>query len=362
MRELLDTISAWQGEGIGFGRAVLIRAFGSAPRLPGATLLVADDGRIAGSVSGGCVEAACVEEVQAARRRAEMRVVRYAISDNAAWAVGLACGSTIDVLIEPELRPELVAAASASAPAAVLIELPPGSPGAADGPAPQASGRPTPARLVSSAAESGARGPAAERGQGAHDGLTKAVGEALELGRSSVVEAATGQLFVEAFAVPPRLVVFGAVDVARPLVRLAREVGFVVWVVDARAAFLTRERFPDADELLLGWPDELADQLALAPVDSVAVLTHDPKLDDPALVAAIRAGCRYVGAIGSRRTQAARRQRLREAGLSEAELAGLRGPIGLDLGGREPTETALAIVAEVVATRYGVRGGPMVER
>jgi xanthine dehydrogenase accessory factor len=188
------------------------------------------------------------------------------------------------------------------------------------------------------------------------------VGEALELGRSSVVETATGQLFVEAFAVPPRLVVFGAVDVARPLVRLAHEVGFAVWVVDARAAFLTRDRFADADELLLGWPDELADRLALVSADSVAVLTHDPKLDDPALVAAIRAGCRYVGAIGSRRTQAARRQRLREAGLSEAELAGLRGPIGLDLGGREPTETALAILAEVVATRYGARGGPLVER
>ncbi|HEY7598548.1 MAG TPA: XdhC family protein, partial [Candidatus Limnocylindrales bacterium] len=125
------------------------------------------------------------------------------------------------------------------------------------------------------------------------------------------------------------------------------------------AAFLTRERFPDADALLLGWPDELADQLALTATDSVAVLTHDPKLDDPAIALAMRAGCRYVGAIGSRRTQSARRERLTAAGLTEAELARLRGPIGLDLGGREPAETALAILAEVVATRYGAHGRPL---
>jgi xanthine dehydrogenase accessory factor len=350
MRELLDTISAWQGEGISFGRAVLIRAFGSAPRLPGATLLVADDGRIAGSVSGGCVEAACVEEVQAARRRAEMRVVRYAISDNAAWAVGLACGSTIDVLIEPELGPELVRAARGESAAAVLIELPAGSPGAADGAAPPAAGPLAGARLVAAAGE------IADQAQAA------AIGQALELGRSSVVETDRGQVFVEAFGVPPRLVVFGAVDVARSLVRLAHEVGFRIAVVDARAAFLTRERFPEADELLLGWPDELADRLALRPADAVAVLTHDPKLDDPAIVAAMRAGCRYVGAIGSRRTQAARRERLVVAGLSEAQLARLRGPIGLDLGGREPAETALAILAEVVAARYGAGGGSLAGR
>lgn len=349
MRELLETITAWRSDGVGFGRAVLIRAFGSAPRPPGATLLVADDGRIAGSLSGGCVEGACIEEVRAARAAGEARVVRYGISDETAWSVGLACGSTIDVLIEPSLSMALVEAAAADEQAsAVLTELPAGSPGPVDGRAPTSSGRQQPALRVVSAA-------AMEQPELAH-----AVSSAIELGRSAVVAQADRQVFVEGFAVQPRLVIFGAVDIARALVRLAHVVGFRVWVVDARAAFLTPERFPDADQLLLGWPDELTDRLALAPADAVAVLTHDPKLDDPAIVAAIRAGCRYVGAIGSRRTQAARRERLAAAGLDETAIAGLRGPIGLDLGGREPAETALSILAEVVAVRYGASGASLV--
>lgn len=343
MRELLRTVSAWRAEGNGFGRAVLIRAFGSAPRRPGATLLVSDDGRIAGSVSGGCVEAACIEEVHAARAAGESRVIRYGISDQAAWDVGLACGSTIDVLFEPSVSEAVIGAAAASdaRASAVLTELPPGSPGPADGSAPAGRGAVLVARAVAS--------PEDVQGRELADAVSAAVG----LGRSSVVVEGERQVFVEGFAVPPRLVVFGAVDIARSLVRLAHEVGFRVWVVDARAAFLTRERFPDADELLLGWPEELADRLALGPADSVAVLTHDPKLDDPAIVAAIKAGCGYVGAIGSRKTQAARRERLLAVGLTDADLSRLRGPIGLDLGGREPPETALSILAEVVAVRYG---------
>ena len=325
MRELLPVLDAWRAEGIGFGRAVLIRAFGSAPRPPGATLLVADDGRLAGSVSGGCVEGACVEEVGRARRNGRSHVVRFGISDETAWSVGLACGSTIDVLIEPSVRDELLEAARAAEDRAVVTTLPAESP----------AGDETPIAL------------------------DDAVRLAMDEGRSRIAATPDGQHFVEAFPMPPRLVVFGAVDIAQPLAGFGRRLGYTVWVVDARPAFATRERFPDADELLVGWPDELAARIALGPMDAVAVLTHDPKLDDPALVEALRAGCRYVGAIGSRRTQAARRQRLRDGGLSEAQVAALRGPIGLDLGGREPAEVALAIIAEVVAARYGATGGPM---
>ena len=329
MRELLPAIDEWRAAGVGFGRAVLVRAFGSAPRPPGATLLVADDGRIAGSVSGGCVEGACFEEVGRARRTGRSRVVRYGISDETAWSVGLACGSTIDVLVEPVVRDALVAAARGAATTAVVTPLPPDAPTDADA---------------------------------APADVGDATRQALAEGRSRTVITPEGQYFVEVFAGPPRLVVFGAVDIAISLARLAHELGYRVIVVDARPAFATAERFPAADELLVGWPDELADRLELGPGDAVAVLTHDPKLDDPAIRLALRAACRYVGAIGSRRTQAARRERLSGAGLDEEDLVRLHGPIGLDLGGREPAEVALAIMAEVVADRYASTSRPMSER
>ncbi|MDL2335163.1 MAG: XdhC family protein, partial [Chloroflexota bacterium] len=175
-------------------------------------------------------------------------------------------------------------------------------------------------------------------------------------GTSRVIESGERQFFIEAYPVRPRLVIVGAVEIARALVRLARELGFATTVVDGRAAFATRERFPDADEIVLGWLDEVADQIGLGANDAVAVLAHDQKFDDPALIEAFRRGCRYVGALGSRKTQSDRRERLAAAGVDGADIARLHGPIGLDLGGRSPAETALAVLAEVVADRYGATG------
>jgi xanthine dehydrogenase accessory factor len=183
--------------------------------------------------------------------------------------------------------------------------------------------------------------------------------EALRRGTSRTLELGGRSYFVEAFPVRPRLVVVGAVEVARSLVRLARELGYETVVVDGRASFATPERFPDVDRLIVGWPDEIADEIGLGPNDAVAVLTHDVKFDEPAIVEALRRHCRYVGAVGSRKTQADRRERLRAAGVSDKELAELRGPVGLDLGGRNPPETALAILAEIVAERFGGSGRPM---
>jgi xanthine dehydrogenase accessory factor len=184
---------------------------------------------------------------------------------------------------------------------------------------------------------------------------------ALDAGVSATREVASAPRFLEVFAVPPRLVIVGGVPIAMALVRLAREVGFETIVVDARAAFATRERFPDVDRLLVAWPDEAADEIGLGPADAVVVLSHDPKFDEPAIAAALRRGCRYVGAIGSRRTQEARRERLRAEGLGEADVVRLHGPIGLDLGGRETAEVALAILAEIVAARHGASARPMRE-
>ena len=169
-------------------------------------------------------------------------------------------------------------------------------------------------------------------------------------------------MFLEVFPPRPRLIVFGGVHVAVALVRLARELGYRTIVADGRAAFANRERFPEADEVIVAWPEEAFERIGLDGSSYVAVLTHDPKFDEPALALALRSPARYVGAIGSRRTQEARRERLRERGVSDAELARLRGPIGLDLGGRAASEIALAILAEMTAVRYGAAGGPMAQR
>jgi xanthine dehydrogenase accessory factor len=359
----MDTFDGWRAEGASVGRAVVVRTFGSAPRPEGAVLLVTDDGRLAGSVSGGCVEGAAAEEIWAARKAGRARVIRYGISDEQAWDVGLACGGTIDVLISPSVPDAAAAAARETREGrgdgrAIVTPLPPDSPPAAFGPHQPGEGvAPEPSLVV--------------HDDGRLDGslgdvvldaaLVDAARDALAHGVSRTVELGGRQLFVEAYPVRPRLVVVGAVEVARSLVRLAKELGYETVVVDGRAAFATEARFPDVDRLVVGWPDEVAEAIGLGPVDAVAVLTHDVKFDEPAIVEALRRGCRYVGAVGSRKTQADRRARLMAAGVAAQDLDRLRGPIGLDLGGRLPAETALAIMAEIVAERRAGTGRPMRE-
>lgn len=345
MRELLDQYDAWRAEGVDVGRAVVIRTYGSAPRQEGSVLLVADDGRIAGSVSGGCVEGAAAEAVAEARRTGQASVIRYGVSDELAWSVGLACGGIIDVLAQPAVPAEVLAAArhEHSGPASegsglgttVVTELP------ADTPPPS----------------SGPGSPAANATE-----LERLRAEALAAGRSRTVELPDRTVFIEAFPARPRLVIVGATEIARALVQLAGPLGYERIVIDARTAFATPERFPDVDRLLTDWPEDAFEAVGVGPNDAVVLLTHDAKFDEPAIVEAFRRGVRYVGAVGSRRTQADRRRRLLEMGLTEEQLAGLHGPIGLDLGGREPAETALAILAEIVAARRGGTGAPMSRR
>ena len=346
MRELLETYDAWRAEGLDVGRAVVLRTYGSAPRQEGSVLLVAEDGRMVGSVSGGCVEGAAAEAVDEARRTGVSRVIRYGISDDLAWSVGLACGGTLDVLVQPSVPEDVIAAARGAGTGStgvlgttVLTELP------ADTPAP-ATARP------------GATPGSAAAGGSIEDERAAA----LAAGRSRTVELGDRSVFIEAFPATPRLVIVGATEVARSLVGLAKALGYERIVIDARAAFATPDRFPDVERLLTDWPDEAFDAIDLGPNDAVAILSHDPKFDEPAIQEAIRRGARYVGAIGSRKTQADRRARLLEAGVTEADLTHLHGPIGLDLGGREPAETALAILAEIVAARRGGSAAPMVDR
>ncbi|HSW41053.1 MAG TPA: XdhC/CoxI family protein [Patescibacteria group bacterium] len=356
MKELLDQVRAWQGEGADLGRAVVVRTFGSAPRPEGANLVTTADGRLAGSVSGGCVEGAAFEEIQRARLDGVVRVIRYGISDEQAWDVGLACGGTIDLLVEPFLRPEVVEAAAGPGGMAVVIPLPADAPPATSGPHPIGVGEPPrPAITVTDDGTVVGSTGAAE----ADAEIARAARDLLARGGSAIVAATGREYFVESFPVAARLVLFGAVQVAMPLARMARELGYLTIVVDGRTAFATRERFPEVDVLAVGWPDEVAEEIGLGPADAVAVLTHDVKFDEPAILEALRRGCRYVGTIGSRKTQAERRARLLAAGVPEADLARLRGPIGLDLGGRAPAEIAVAVMAEIVAERYGGTGLPL---
>lgn len=331
MIDLLADLQRWRAEGVEAGRAVVVRTLGSAPRPEGAVLVAASDGRIAGSVSAGCVEGAVIEEIGRARRSGRSCVIRYGIRDERAWDVGLACGGTIDVLVEPSVRAELIQAAQERG-RVVVTPLPDGL---AQAPADAAT---------------------------VHGPPSEVVARALAAGRSLTVDVEERAYFLEVFPRRPRLLVVGGVEVARPLVSLAGALGYETIVADGRAVFATRERFPDADRIIAAWPDEAAEIVGLGADDAVAVLTHDPKFDEPAITVALARDCRYVGAIGSARAQAARRERLLAAGVPAAALQRLRGPIGLDLGGREPAETALAILAEIVAIRNGASGGPLRDR
>ncbi|MEU3413448.1 XdhC/CoxI family protein [Streptomyces sp. NPDC006658] len=360
MLDLAAELRHWTEEGREFAVATVVAVGGSAPRGPGAALAVDRAGTAIGSVSGGCVEGAVYDLCGEALRTGESVVQRFGYSDEDAFAVGLTCGGTVDVLVTPvgaeaPVRAVLGAALSAAArdePAA-LVRV-------ARGPA-ELLGR---ALLVRSDGTS-------QGGLGGHPELDRtATAEAralLEAGRTGTVElSADGShcpggltLLVESNVPPPRMIVFGAVDFAAALARAGKFLGYHVTVCDARPVFATRARFPDADEVVVDWPHRYLRRTATDARTVLCVLTHDAKFDVPLLKEALRMPAAYVGAMGSRRTHDDRDRRLRSEGLTERELARLRSPIGLDLGARTPEETALSIVAEIVATRRGGTGVPL---
>jgi xanthine dehydrogenase accessory factor len=313
-------------------------------------MLATSDGRIAGSVSGGCVESATAVEIADAIGRRTSKLVTFGVSDERAWEVGLACGGTIRVLVEPSVRPEVLEAAGG--PGGVVLATQLGAPGSAPG---------SPILLLDDGSVRGEM-------PGVDAAALRAAGfEALRRGTSRTVEVPGMEgkpvaVFFEVFPRQPRLVIFGGVHIASALVPMARLLGYRTIVADGRASFVTRERFPDADELIVAWPAEAFEQIGIDSATYVCILSHDPKFDEPALEIALRSPAAYVGAIGSKKTAQSRRERLRGAGFGEEEVGRLRGPIGLDLGGRQPAETALAILAEITAVRYGGTGAELTGR
>jgi xanthine dehydrogenase accessory factor len=340
MREVLPEIDRWHAEGQGVALATVVKVWGSAPRGVGAKMAVSGSGQIAGSVSGGCVEGAVVEAAGRVLAEGTARRLRFGVTDETAWSVGLSCGGEIEILVERWERgsvlDELAAAVRGGRLAAVATVL------TADGAGPRCL-------LRADGAAGGSLG-SAER-DGALEAQGKKVLSSLRATRIDLADG--GELLVDVIAPPRKLVIVGAVHTAVALVALAREVGFRTYVVDPRGVFATPERFVRADRLIASWPAEAFPEIGLDEATAVAVLAHDLKLDVPALQLALASPVPYVGVLGSRKTQAKRLAALREAGVAEADLARLHSPIGLDLGGRSPEEIALAILAEVVAVLNG---------
>ncbi|MFD7423109.1 XdhC family protein [Streptomyces californicus] len=360
MLDIAEELHRWVSQGREFAVATVVAVGGSAPRQPGAALAVDRDGTAVGSVSGGCVEGAVYELCRQALDDGRSVRERFGYSDEDAFAVGLTCGGVIDILVTPAraddpARPVFAAALAAAAEgtAAALARV-------TDGPD-DLLGLPLLVRP-----DGGHEG-----GLGGHPALDRtAAAEAralLDAGRTGPLAiGAEGsrcgrpiELLVESSVPPPRMIVFGAIDFASALVRAGKFLGYRVTVCDARPVFATAARFPEADEIVVDWPHRYLAGTGTDARTVLCVLTHDAKFDIPLLEAALRLPVAYVGAMGSRRTHLDREDRLREAGLTDRELARLHSPIGLDLGARTPEETALSIAAEIVAVRRGGSGVPL---
>jgi xanthine dehydrogenase accessory factor len=306
-----ETALAWHRAGKGAALATVVETWGSAPRRVGSQLAISGEGEIAGSVSGGCVEGAVVAEALDAIEAGKPVMLEYGVSDGDAFAVGLACGGTIRVLVEPvgsvmseDLLADLVLAREGRVPVAYVTGL-------------QVA-------------------PRLER-----DGHA----DRFRMDRSGF--EADGTTFVAIHNPPLRLIVVGAVHIVQALVPMARIAGFDPLLVDPRESFASEMRFP-GETVLHDWPDEGLRALGLDARTALVLLTHDPKLDDPALIEALRSDVVYIGALGSTRTHAARVARLQEAGLSEAEIGRIHAPIGLDIGAAGPAEIAVSILAEMI--------------
>lgn len=352
MREVLPELVEVRDRGGAAAMATVVRTWRSAPRPAGASMLVTDAGEAVGSVSGGCVEGALFDLGQEVLADGRPRFQTYGVSDDDAFAVGLTCGGILEVFVErvdAETWPELAGVQQSLAreepvAMATIVRGPhfvgrhlvvrPG----------RTEGTLGTARLDDTVREDAIGMLAAGRTGFLHYGPEgERLGEGLDV-------------FVASFAPPAQLLVFGAIDFSAALVQVGKLLGYRVTVVDARPVFATRKRFPDADEVVVDWPHRWLEQQRVDSRTVIAVLTHDPKFDVPALAVALRSDAGYVGAMGSRRTHEDRLVRLKEAGLDDAELARLHSPIGLDLGARTPEETAISIAAEIVQDRWGGSG------
>jgi xanthine dehydrogenase accessory factor len=342
----------WLREGRRVVGATLVERIGSAPLDPGAQMLIGEGGSIEGSVTGGCVEAALVEEAQAVLAGEPPRVVTYGVSDEEAAGVGLMCGGTVRVFVREYgrgARDALEAVAEARAadrPVALATLL--------EGDRAGSSIAVLGERVVGSLGVSELLDRSVERD--ARGQLDEGVSRIRRYGAGGEVMGSDLAVYIQAFSTQPRMVIFGAIDFSAEMAKVAGDIGYNVTICDAREPFIRSPRFSESAETVVDWPDRYLRGQELGPRDVVLVFTHDPKFDEPALTAALASGAGYVGALGSRRTQERRVERLRDAGLDEEAIDRIHAPCGLDVGARTPSETAISILAEVIAVRTGRSG------
>ena len=334
MKDIIEILERWTSEGTEVALGSVVERVGSAPRDPGATLAVAPNGEVAGGVTGGCVEPEVIREAREVLAGGRGRLRTFGLEDQDGFDIGLNCGGRIAVAVyrlDPALVAPIAAAVRADRPIAVTVRLDEarfGEQAIVEGVDPNANG----------------------------DQLARAARSLLDLGESAIVETADGaRVFVESYAPRPQLYLFGASDHVAALVPLGKQLGYRVTVCDPRTVFLTRERFPAADELADEWPDRF---LGRAPIDgrtAILMMTHDLKFDVPALALALRSAAGFIGAIGSEKTRADRTVRLREEGLDDAELARLHAPVGIAIGARTPEEVAVSIAAQLIESNVAAR-------
>ena len=358
MRDILQEVLPWYHQGTRFAVATVVRTWNSSPRPIGAAMAVCETGEVVGSVSGGCVEGAVYEVAQQVLTTGVPEQVTYGVSDGDALSAGLTCGGTMEIFVQPvdsasfghlEVLAQAVAARQPVAVATVV----------AGGPGPDRLGL---SLVITPELTHGSLG-GARLDQAVTDDARGMLGLGktglLQLGSAGERRAQDLSVFVESFAPPPRMIVFGAIDFAAAMAGIGKFLGYHVTVCDARPIFATSKRFPEVDEVVVQWPHRYLQQVEVDERTVLCVLTHDPKFDVPLLTLALRTKAGYIGAMGSRRTHEDRLQRLREAGVSEQALARLSSPIGLDLGARTPEETAVSIAAEIIARMWGGTGRPL---
>jgi xanthine dehydrogenase accessory factor len=364
MRDVIDQLEGWWKNGETAALATVVGTFRSAPRQPGASMLVGPAGEAVGSVSGGCVEGAVYELGEQVLREGRPVLQRYGVSDDDAFAVGLTCGGIIDIFVEkvdPQSYDQLGSVAQA-----IRDETPVAVATVVGGPSDRLGKR----LIVWADHVDGATG-STRLDDAIHDDARGL----LDAGRNAILHyGVDGQrrgegldVFVESFAPPPRMIVFGAIDFAASCAKMGSFLGFRVTVCDARPVFATASRFPGANEVVVEWPHRyLAAEAEAGRIDKrtvLCVLTHDPKFDVPLLEVALRLPeVAYIGAMGSRRTHDDRIARLKEIGVTDEEIARMSSPIGLDLGARTPEETAVSIAAEMIAQHWGGAGKRLAER